>query len=225
MGGLIRRSDEIHGREDYAGEPRQRRPRLPEGMPASEVEALSARNAARTGSDQLFTKTSVSFSFYTLRAMEAVGFDFYDEHFDEFWTPWREQAAQNLLTWAEDSVNVRSDCHAWGSLSLHEFVTEVAGLRPGAPGWAKMVFQPRLRLFPTLDITIPVNNAKGDQVIMVQVKWERVNNDNTLVKVKKLSCEVDTEDGLPVVVRLPDREEFTVDLRDELEYRLEALGL
>ncbi|KAH7381975.1 Six-hairpin glycosidase-like protein [Cadophora sp. MPI-SDFR-AT-0126] len=163
---------------------------------------------------RLFTMTSISFSFYTLRAAAAVGGDFYDEHFASFWSIWNKQVAENVTTWAEDAVNVRSDCHAWGSVPIYEFISEVTGIKPAAPGWSKVAFQPRLRLFPRVDMAVPIGRM-NDRVI--EVNWKR-EGDETVVSLRNRTRR--SGSVILVVVRLPDSEELTAELHDILEYRV-----
>ncbi|KAH7119242.1 Six-hairpin glycosidase-like protein [Dactylonectria macrodidyma] len=147
---------------------------LAQGNPMSQTRPLLSASEARANlaklDRRLFTMTSISFSFYTLRALAAVSDSCYDEHFHAFWSIWKEQAAQNVTTWAEDAVNIRSDCHAWGSVPIHEFMTEVAGIKPAEPGWTTVGFQPRLRLFPNMKTSLPINRKSGS--CMLEVEWE-----------------------------------------------------
>ncbi|KAH9214231.1 Six-hairpin glycosidase-like protein [Leptodontidium sp. 2 PMI_412] len=191
---------------------------LANGDPDSQRWIPSSASQTRTSlikhERRLFTMTSISFSFYTLRAAAAVGGAFYDEHFPSFWTIWNKQVAQNVTTWAEDSVGVRSDCHAWGSVPIYEFVAEVAGIKPAAPGFSKVAFQPRLRLFPHLNMTVPVGGINDK---LIEINWERLD-DETIVSLRNRTRRSGTM--VLVVVRLPDRGEFTAELRDTLEYHV-----
>jgi hypothetical protein len=118
-----------------------------------------------------FTKASQAMAFYTLRAASLAGGDVYDEIFHTFWEPWRKQLSQNLSTWCEDMVSYRSDCHAWGSTPLYEFMVEVAGIKPATPGWASVEFQPRVRLFPEFTAKVPLGGRLASWV--AQVSWQR----------------------------------------------------
>ncbi|KAF9872730.1 hypothetical protein CkaCkLH20_09909 [Colletotrichum karsti] len=169
-------------------------------------EAISAR--------RLFTPTSISFSFYTLRALAAAGDEVYNKNFHSFWSIWREQIAQNLTTWAEDAVSVRSDCHAWGSAPIHEFLVEVAGIRPAQPGWSVVMFKPRLSLSPRLKASIPVRTSKTTAIL--EVSWERTSKGRKEeAYVVNLRCsfrEASAASFLPVMVCLPGREPHTIEV-------------
>ncbi|MBR1741428.1 MAG: hypothetical protein IJ733_06070, partial [Lachnospiraceae bacterium] len=67
-----------------------------------------------------FSQCSVAMRFYLFRALEKCGL--YDLT-KELWKPWRKMIGQNLTTCAEDELGGRSDCHAWGSLFLYEFMS------------------------------------------------------------------------------------------------------
>jgi hypothetical protein len=118
-----------------------------------------------------FDRPSVAMSFYTLRALSEVGGTAYDDAFRAFWEPWRTQLAQNVTTWVEDDVTQRSDCHAWGSAPLYEFIAEVAGLKPAEPGFRSITFKPRLSLYPSVKAQMPINGLLGRG--LVHVEWER----------------------------------------------------
>lgn len=166
------------------------------------------------GKGMVFTPTSTAMSFYTLRALSMVGGDAYDAHFTSFWDPWRAQLSQNLTTWVEDSVTQRSDCHAWGSLPLYEFIAEVAGLSPAAPGWATVSFKPRLNLFRELDVKVPVGGHLGSRVVRVQ--WS-TDEETAAVKVTLSLDKWDSSDvNIPMLLQLPDRDE-TVTLQESIE--------
>ncbi|KAF5675537.1 rhamnosidase [Fusarium heterosporum] len=149
-----------------------------------------------------FVKTSISMSFYTLRAFSMAGDDAYERIFHKFWDPWALQLKLGLTTWEEDTVSQRSDCHAWGSAPIYEYLVEVAGMRPGGPGWSVVNFQPKLALYNEFSASVPVwlpgSLTKG----LAHVSWITTATGS---KTVKLALEISdlTSDPLPIYVTLP----------------------
>lgn len=150
---------------------------------------------------QKFTQPSLSMSFYTLRAL-ALAEPLYTRHFDAFLQPWRDQLALGLNTWEEDSVSQRSDCHAWGSAPIFEFMAEVAGVYPAAPGWAVVGFRPRLELFRIVNARVPV--LVGQKKGWVCVRWQTEESGDVRLGLK-VEMKATYSHGLvvPVMVSLP----------------------
>ena len=130
----------------------------------------SSHHGAQGAEGLPFTKASMAMSIYALRAMSEVGGTLYDDSFHAFWEPWRHQISQNMSTWCEDNVTLRSDCHAWSSTPLFEFMTEVAGITPSAPGWSGIAFKPRVKLFSQFSAHVPLGGALRPGVACVQ--WD-----------------------------------------------------
>ncbi|KAL3446290.1 hypothetical protein BJX65DRAFT_308990 [Aspergillus insuetus] len=104
-------------------------------------------------------------SFYRLlRALSEAGGTLYDDHFHQFWTPWKRQLDNNMTSWVEDEVCQRSDCHAWGSVPLYEFIAEVAGAMPirRSDGSGGVRFKPRLGLYKELEVRVPIGSGGGE---------------------------------------------------------------
>jgi hypothetical protein len=168
-----------------------------------EAQELLRKSIRRTNAGE-FVQESVSMSFYTLRALSIAGGSVYDDHFHAFWEPWLSQLGMGVSTWVEDSVSQRSDCHAWGCVPLYEFMAEVAGVRPAAPGWKIIQVRPRLKLYPELDASVPMRMVDGKTSGIVHVSWAR----KTATSDVRVHIKVEMKDAQPVTmhVYLPDQE-------------------
>lgn len=120
--------------------------------------------AART--EPRFSKCSYFMQFYALRAYAMAGDDVYDGIWPTVWDPWRKMLANNLSTWEEDDVRQRSDCHAWGSVPIYEYCTELAGVQPIAAGCSQILFKPRTRLSRAVDIKVALGPTN-----LAEVSW------------------------------------------------------
>lgn len=148
--------------------------------------------------DAGFVKASVSMSFYTLRALGVAGGDVYDQCFHEFWEPWVRQLELGVTTWEEDSVSQRSDCHAWGSAPIYEYMAEVAGVQPAMDGWSEVLFRPRLGLFANFTATVPLGAPGGKLRGVAKVAWDR----DSLTGVTVATLAFEMEEEAEVVVRV-----------------------
>lgn len=168
-----------------------------------------------------FVKPSISMSYYTLRGLSEVGGSLYEQHFHGFWKPWEDQLALNLTTWEEDSVSQRSDCHAWGSVPIYEFMAEVVGLRPRGPGWAAIAFQPRIGLYSELRASVPLRRDAGGRVaLLAHVSWEPALLGGTVVRLRVESSGSRDTASVPIYVKLPSQPEMLMDSVSELEFRV-----
>ena len=133
---------------------------------------------------ETYAPCSVAMAYYLFRAMEKTGM--YEET-ENLWELWRDMVKKNLTTCVEDNVHERSDCHAWGALALYELPAAVLGVRPGEPGFAKIIIAPQQGYFTW---------AKGEVATRwgtIKVEWEQ-DTDGTL----KLKYEA--PEGVPVEV-------------------------
>ena len=145
-------------------------------------------------------RPSVSMSFYTMRALSALSSDLYNEHFHQFWAPWKWQLQQNLTTWAEDDVSQRSDCHAWGSVPIYEFFTEVVGLKPSKPMWAEIDFRPRIGLYPCIHAKVPLCLTDNGLQGLACVSWTTQSSGEVEVRFR---LELNTTEELILHASLP----------------------
>lgn len=152
-----------------------------------------------------FSKCSYYMKFYALRAFALAGDDVYEGYWVEAWKPWRQMLENNLSTWEEDDVRQRSDCHAWGSVPLYEYCTELAGIRPIAPGSAKILFKPRLRLSKEIEAKVAVGKDN-----VATVSWRTEESGKKVVKLQ-------LEKAAEVISQLPGGEQTEHGMIDELK--------
>jgi len=108
--------------------------------------------AKRLYSDNKMSKATLYFSFYLFRAWEKTGC------FEYFWKQlenWKQQLDLGLSTFPETPVAPRSDCHAWSSSPLYEFITVFLGIKPAEPGFKKILFSPKPSPYPEISGSAP----------------------------------------------------------------------
>lgn len=118
---------------------------------------------ATVGNPEL-AQSSVSFMFYLFRALEIV--DWYDKT-DELWDLWRQMVKNNMTTCVENNTDERSDCHAWASLMCYELPAVILGVRPIAPGFARVKIAPQMGR---------LTEAEGDIITpkgFAHVEWKK----------------------------------------------------
>ena len=161
-----------------------------------EAQGLLRKSLEKTRAS-IFVQESVSMTFYTLRALSIAGL--YDEQFNNFWEPWREQLRLGVTTWAEDLLNQRSDCHAWGSAPIYEFVIEVVGIRP-VDGWTALEFKPRITLYRDFEAKVPLKMVKGKHIGICYVSWTTLRSGDIEVRLR---LHMDEPRDIEIRVRLP----------------------
>lgn len=165
-----------------------------------------ARLLKESFSEASFSKCSYVMQFYALRAFALAGDEAYEERWQHVWDPWRRMLANNLSTWEEDDVRQRSDCHAWGSVPIYEYCTELAGIRPVSPGCTKALFKPRLRLSDAITAKVALGRDN-----VATVSW------NTSASGEK-NVELRLDRPIEVVNQLPGGEEEEHGVVDRLVF-------
>lgn len=164
-----------------------------------------ARLLTESYANPRFSKCSYVMKFYALRAFALAGDDAYESLWAAVWDPWRRMLANNLTTWEEDDVRQRSDCHAWGSVPIYEYCTELAGIRPVAAGAAKVLFKPRLRLSDAVTAKVALGK---DNVATVSWTTDDGGRKRVLLELER---------AVEVVSRLPGGDETQHGTIDRLE--------
>jgi alpha-L-rhamnosidase len=145
-----------------------------EVIPASEqqevlTKILSKSDAgfAAAGEVPAMTAATYYFRFYLARAVEHAGMG--DEYL-KLLGPWREMVGLGLTTWAESPEPTRSDSHAWSAHPNYDFLTIVAGIRPAASGFGKIVLEPHLGDLKFVKAAMPIPQG------MVEVEYRRTSS-------------------------------------------------
>jgi hypothetical protein len=73
----------------------------------------------------------------------------------------------------------RSDCHAWGSVPVYEFCTELAGVQPVAPGCSAVHFKPRVGLSAAVSARVALGRDN-----VASVSWETGPVGETHIKLQ-----------------------------------------
>lgn len=115
-----------------------------------------------------YAQCSVAMSFYLFEALREGNLYKYT---DEYWNIWRRMIKNHCTTSVEAESGERSECHAWGAVILYELPAITLGVRPAAPGFAKV----KIDVDPGY-----LNWAKGKVITpkgMVEVSWKKENDD------------------------------------------------
>lgn len=150
------------------------------------------RALLRSMEDDNFAKCTVSMRFYLFRALEKTGLY---ELTDKCWNVWRDMIADGCTTSIESDTETRSECHAWGSLSLYELPSVVLGVRPAAPGYEKIEVRPVPGYLTSASGT--VHTPKGD----VSVSW---TNDSGELKLN-----IDAEETIMHMITINETQAYT----------------
>lgn len=135
------------------------------------LEGEAGKRALETAMDnKKFAQCSVAMNFYLFRALEKAG---WYEKSEDVWNLWRKMLTEQLTTCVENDVDGRSDCHAWGATILYELPAVTLGVRPAAPGFAKVTIKPNpgYLSYASGDVKTP----RG----MVHVEWN-ISSDGTM---------------------------------------------
>ncbi|KAF8851309.1 Six-hairpin glycosidase [Acephala macrosclerotiorum] len=155
-----------------------------------------ARLLTESFAEPRFSKCSYMMKFYAFRAFALAGDEVYESLFEPMLDPYRKMLVNNLTTWEEDDVRQRSDCHAWGSVPVYEYCTEVAGIQLIGPGPTKVLFKPRLNLSQAVEAKIALGADN-----LATVAW--ITEDSGRKRVDLL-----LEKPIEVTSRLPGGEEI-----------------
>jgi alpha-L-rhamnosidase len=97
-------------------------------------------------------KASYYYRYYLARALEHAGMG---DRYLELLGPWKQMLALGLTTWAETPEPTRSDSHAWSAHPNYDLLTIVAGVRPAAFGFERVIIEPHPGNLQNVTATFP----------------------------------------------------------------------
>ncbi len=139
---------------------------VPKDKQKQVLETILADELAGKGAypaSQNLTPASYYFRFYLARAIDHAGLG---DDYLRLLGPWKEMLAHGLSTYAETPDPTRSEAHAWSAHPDYDLLTIVAGIRPNAPGFRRVLIAPHLGGLQSLDAAMPW----GDSAISVSYR-------------------------------------------------------
>ncbi len=129
-------------------------------------------------SDESLIQCTLYFRFYLMHALKKAGMaDQYLSHLDV----WRQMLADGLTTFPEKESDARSDCHAWSSSPMIEFLATVCGIEPAEPGFKTVKIQPYPG--PLKEVSGSVPHPLGNiEVVLKRKSNNKINAEITLPK-------------------------------------------
>ncbi len=117
---------------------------------------LPAERAARLVSglfaDPYLARTTIYFTHYYFEACRRLG---RIDKLLERLSLWHELLGLGLKTTVESPEPSRSDCHAWGAHPIFHFYATLLGIRPTAPGFARVLVAPQPGSLAWIEGTMP----------------------------------------------------------------------
>jgi alpha-L-rhamnosidase len=130
--------------------------------------------------DKSLIQCSIYYKYYLMNALKKAGMG--DQYLENLGA-WKAMLNQGLTTFAETDIDPRSDCHAWSSSPMIEFLATVCGIEPAAAGFKSVRIAPHLGSLKEATGKMP--HPQGD--ILVKLKRRGANG---------VSAEIDLPPGL-----------------------------
>lgn len=159
-------------------------------------------------SDKALAPCSLFHSFYLARALEETGY--YHNFFTQILSPWRDMVCNGLSTWQEEADPSRSDCHAWSSWIVVDFLRSILGARPATPGWKSICIRPQYSATDSAKGKIPT------PVGLIAIAWRKETPE-------RLRIDVTAPTGIPTRIEIPNGQSYnfpdggTISLESEIQ--------
>ncbi len=118
--------------------------------------------------DKTLIPSQIYFSFYNMRALKKVGMG--EQYLDNL-QHWEIMINNGLTTFAERSLEGRSECHAWSAHPLYDFLATVCGIEPAEPGFKSVKIEPHLGKLKEITASMPHPLGK------IEVYLKRIKNE------------------------------------------------
>jgi hypothetical protein len=132
---------------------------LSDAVPVEKQQALFEK----LDSDPSLTQATFYYRFYLFRALKKVGLA---GKYTSMLQPWKKMIAIGLTTFAETPEPTRSDCHAWSSSPLYDFLATVCGVEPDSPGFKSVKIEPHMGDLKHIKGKVP--HPAGDIIVDLQ---------------------------------------------------------
>lgn len=140
-------------------------------------EEMEAKLAHALLNEPVLARTTIYYTHYLFETYRKIGAtDAFIKRLDI----WNTLKANGFRTTFETPEPSRSDCHAWGAHPLYHIAATIAGIRPAAPGFQKVLVQPLPGAWGDIDVRIPHPNGwisvQGTLIVLPEgVTGEYVN--------------------------------------------------
>lgn len=123
----------------------------------------------RISQDKSIIQATYYYRFYLTRALNKVGLS---NQYLSMLTPWYDMLEIGLTTFAENPEPTRSDCHAWSSSPVYEFLSTVTGITPSSAGFKTVRINPSFGHLSYISSTVPHPN--GSIIVEFQKTNEKI---------------------------------------------------
>lgn len=130
--------------------------------------------------DKDLAQATLYFNFYVFQALKQAGLG--GEIFNQL-SLWEEFLDFGFTTFPEHGINSRSDCHAWSSHPMYDFLNITCGISSASQGFKKLRIEPQLGKFSIIEGQL--HHPSG----MISVKYTK-QEDN------KLKCIIEIPDKI-----------------------------
>ena len=124
----------------------------------------AARLARRLFTDPKLLDVTFYFAYYQHQAADKLG---QPQRILDDMSRWKAMLDLGTSTWWETPNKPRSECHAWSAAPTHVLMQQVLGVRPTAPGFARVQIKPYPAQLVWAKGTVPT--PKGD----IRVNWTK----------------------------------------------------